>query len=447
VETDSANAVRCFYGRAAVSGHAQFFHIPAQYHEAPGNRVSAFTKHRYADQDFPLSFGIDAVSSRPDWLGELFVWLSCGYEAPIVARDRIGRIPYSETVFSRHGLSARKPYASLLMAWMENVLRHGNGPEALPKAPCPLSDSEHLVVCSHDIDFYFTNRASTLIRLIKNLGIAVRVYRNWSYFVDNLRMIRQALGAKRVGSYLPPFVEAAASHNFHSTLFVVSRRGHRRDPNYRLDQIVPSLRDASKKGFSIGLHGSYRSIVEDGTLQQEAHSLAESLGQKPASNRQHWLRFSRCDELFAEVSKAGLLADSTLGFPDMVGFRNGASFAFPPYDFEREAPHSFLEIPLALMDGSLEAASRDLGVPPDRLAAEVLEESRKYGWGGIAVLWHNPIEPISVPAEINDVFWRCVAKQAEFREKWMSLDEFLSASIHRYQQAGLLQEVRIADMN
>jgi hypothetical protein len=80
---------------------------------------------------------------------------------------------------------------------------------------------------------------------------------------------------------------------------------------------------------------------------------------------------------------------------------------------------------------------------PQQLADEVLGESRKRGWGGIAVLWHNPIEPLSVPAEINRVFWSCAQKQQEFREKWMSLDQFLSCCAARFQQAGLFDGVRV----
>jgi hypothetical protein len=183
--------------------------------------------------------------------------------------------------------------------------------------------------------------------------------------------------------------------------------------------------------------------MEDKTLRSEVQSVHERIGRRPLAARQHWLRFSDHQLLFAEIGHAGLLCDSTLGFPDAVGFRNGASFAFPPYDFEHERPHPFLEIPLVLMDGGLETASRSLNESPKKLADEVLGESRKYGWGGVSVLWHNPIEPLSVPSEINRVFWNCVRRRSESCEKWMSIDQFVAASLHRYQDAGLLEGVRL----
>jgi hypothetical protein len=441
VESPAEASHRCFYGaEAPVQKDPPFFHIPARYRATKG----ALQKLGYAGEEFHLQYGFDLAASRPDWLGELFHWMSSGHEANIETRDDIGRIPYSASVFSRESLSPRKPHAALLMAWMENELRNSRA-EALPKAPSPVSDADHLVLCTHDIDFYFVGRVSALVRLIKNLGIAARLYRSWPYFIDNLRMIFEVLRGKRIGDYLPALLSAAKQHELQSTFFVVSRRGHRRDPAYRLEQIAERLLEGAHQGHSTALHGSYRSIIEDRSLLEEARFLSHTLGRAPLAGRQHWLRFSQHGELFSEVAKASLLVDSTLGFPDMVGFRNGASFPFPPYDFCREAPHDFLEVPLVLMDGSLQSASVQLRTCAADLAEEVLGESRKVGWGGISVLWHNPIEPLSVPAEINRVFWSCARRQKLHGEKWMGVEPFLKAVLPRYQQAGLLKEVRLED--
>ena len=443
VENDSGAEVRCFYGETSPPGNdGRLFYIPARYRDSQRRKASfCFAKHRFAGQDFHLSFGIDPSSQRPDWLGELFSWLSGEYESSIKVRDSIGRVPYVETVFNRENISALRPHASLLMAWLESAISNGKRRESLPKAPSALRDCEHLVVCSHDIDFHFTHQASALLRLTKNLGIAALARQPKTHFFETLRLLRQVIGGRRVGHYVPALMKENRRHDIQSTLFAVSRQAHRRDPNYRLAQIAAFLRDAAEQGFSVGLHGSYRSIIEDHSLAEEAQLLTESVGRKPLSGRQHWLRFSHHQDLFDEIARAGLLADSSLGFPDMIGFRNGASFAFPPYDFASEAPYPFLEIPLVLMDGSLEAASRQFHQPAVQLAEAVLEESRACGWGGIALLWHNPLEPLSVPTEINEVYWQCAARQKCLSEKWISVDQFLAAALPRFHKAGLLQEV------
>lgn len=256
-------------------------------------------------------------------------------------------------------------------------------------------------------------------------------------------MLLKLLGGKRVGDYLQPLLNASDEYEFRSTIFVVARQRHRRDPSYRLEQIAPHLSAASKKGFSIGLHGSYTSILEEEDLLTEVAELDKVTGARTLGSRQHWLRFDCHEKLFRAVERAHLVFDSSLGFVERVGFRNGASFAFPPYNFEKEQPYRFLEIPLAIMDGNLETTVRESGENPEDVALEVLSQSRKWGWGGIAALWHNPTEPIQVPEEINRVFWTCVKSQRARGEKWMSASQFLAGALGRYQNAGLLRGVRI----
>jgi hypothetical protein len=396
------------------------------------------TRFDYAGQQFPLFLGMDLDAGSPDWLGEIFLWLSGELESSAKQRDKVGRIPFSETPFGRHGLTPRKPYAALLMAWLENVLRRNEASD-LPKAPSPIAGAKHLVLPSHDIDFHFNGFSSAFVRLSKNLLIAARIYKDSSFFRDNARKLAGLFAGNRPGDYLFPLLDAVEAREFRSTIFPIVRRAHRRDPNYSLENIASPLSRAIVRGFSVGLHGSYRSVMEERSLNTEAAILGERIGKRPRANRQHWLRFQSQRALFREIESAGMSADSSLGFPEAVGFRNGASFAFPPYDFERETAHRFLEVPLVLMDGGLEAEARRSGQTADEIADEVLNESRNAGWGGVSILWHNPLEPIAVPNKVNEVFWRCAEKRKDAQESWLTFDQFISAVLSRYQQAGLLE--------
>jgi hypothetical protein len=443
VEGDTNTEARTFlYGDAAlVPGNgSRAVRIPARYVARPNAvAIPEPSRVRYADEDFYLFHGLDPVTRQPDWLGEIFEWLSSSHEKGISRRDAVGRIPDSEMIFKRTGLPTWKPQAALLMAWLEHFSRDPTGGEALPRAPSPVPEAEHLVVCSHDVDFHFTTRRSALYRLVKNLGISWLLYRSSAYFYSNSGMLLKLLAGKHVGDYLPPLLTRIEQQGCRSTLFVVPVRSHRRDPNYTLAEMALLLKEATRRGFPVEIHGSYTSIMENHTLGPEAQVLEQVTGRKPLGSRQHWLRFDDPEKLFEAIDDAGLVFDSSLGFSDLVGFRNGACFAFPPYDFKREKPHNFLEIPLAIMDGGLLEESRATGASAESLAERVLGESRKRGWGGISVLWHNPLEALSVPEEINQVFWRCVRKQHESQEQWVSTDQFLSLCLPRYQNAGLLR--------
>jgi hypothetical protein len=414
--------------------------IPALYSriDADVRNSKAPARFDFAGQEFPLFLGKDLDAGSPDWLGEIFLWLSGELEFSAKQRDEVGRIPFSGTPFGRHGLTPRKPYAALLMAWLENALRKSETSD-LPKAPSPIVGVKHIVLPSHDIDFHFNGFRSAFVRLSKNLLIAARIYKDSSFFRDNSRKLAGLLASDRPGDYLFPLLDAVESLEFRSTIFPVVRRAHRRDPNYSLENIASPLSRAIARGFSVGLHGSYRSVMEERSLVTEAAILGERIGKRPRANRQHWLRFQSQRALFREIESAGMLADSSLGFPESVGFRNGACFAYPPYDFERETAHRFLEVPLVLMDGGLEAEARRSGQPAVEIADEVLNESRNAGWGGVSILWHNPVEPISVPGNVNEVFWRCAEKRKDAQESWLTFDQFISAVLPRYQQAGLLE--------
>lgn len=443
---DPGANVICLYGSTEWrSRNGSTLRIPVLYRKRGlTDTPPAQDAVQHGGEGIPLFHGTEMVDGerRPDWLGEIFEWLTASYELSAEDRDSVGRIPFDATAFARLKVSPRKPYATLLMAWLQQTIECAQTGEKnglpLPAAPSCSPDADHLVVSSHDIDFYWSNRTSALLRTVKNVAIAQRLYRSRGYLRSNSRLTLNLLGGRRVGDFLPQLIYHGDHEDFRSTLFVVAKQGHRRDPSYRLEDLEPRLVEARDAGFEIALHSSYCSVVEESDFTSEKAALSKVTADSVRGIRQHWLRFDHHRKLFGAVANAGFLYDSTLGFATAVGFRNGASFAFPPYCLETESPYSFLEIPLVLMDGAIEATARETGEDARDVSLEVLNASRRYGWGGVAALWHNPIEPLSVPQEINDVFWSCIREKEQHREKWISGSEFLERSLPRYQAAGFM---------
>jgi hypothetical protein len=434
-------SVRCIYGRPSVNGGGlKRRHLPARYVlRGPEHSGPPPVQHSLGEESVYLFHGRDTASGNPDWLAEIFEWLSSADEMSIRERDSIGRIPYARSIFARYGISPGRAYASLIMAWLESFIRGQAASEPLPAAPSPLPDVSHLVISSHDLDFYFAGRWGSLARVLKNLGIAVLVARSYPFFKDSFRQLVRIARGCRVGDYLPQLLERSRKNGCSSTVFVLVRRGHRRDGNYALEQVAHRLCEIPRYGSTIALHGSYSSIVEHSDLSSEVALLEAQMGERPQGSRQHWLRFDRPEKLFSNIEKAGLHYDSSWGWSQQVGFRNGAAFAFPPYNFTREEPYNFLLIPLVLMDQGLQVARRTSAEQPGKVAEAVLQESRRWGWGGISVLWHNPIEPLSTCDDVNQVFWQQLKNKGQHQERWISAEEFVSLSLRRYQTAGLLQ--------
>ena len=439
---DGSPTLCCIYGKSGSQqcDSVERFYIPWQYKiRSAQDAVPSPLRHRYAGESCYLFYGRNEISGKPDWLGELFEWLSSSSEASVIDRDSIGRIPYHRSIFGRHSISPLRPHASFLMSWLENSLTNPKGPEGLLPAISPVPGGDHLVICSHDIDFYFVDRWGALIRFIKNLGISIFVYRRVSFLKDTLRLMSKLAWGSRVGDFVPALLAACQRYHFSSTFFVLVGHRHRRDGNYSLKQILPRLREIMRSGCEIGLHGSYESVIERSDWKSEADTVESDLGTRPLGARQHWLRFDHHNKLFTNAEEAGFLYDSSLGFSDKVGFRNGAAFAFPPYNFEKEEPYHFLSIPLVIMDSALLFDTISRPREALELSLNILEESKRYGWGGFAVLWHNPIDPIGVPSNVNQVFWALLKDKAQRKESWVSAEEFLKLVRVRYEKAGLLK--------
>ena len=175
-----------------------------------------------------------------------------------------------------------------------------------------------------------------------------------------------------------------------STFFILS--GHH-DPHdgaapETYDRLRPRLVETLlESGAEVGLHGSYTAADDPARLAVEKQRLEELAG-LVAGHRYHYLRADPHRNL-APLVELALRYDTTLGFPDAVGFRAGIARPFRPWSFEHDAPLDLLEVPLAAMDATL-AEERYLGLAAKRAEPQfmrLLDWAADHG-GAFAVLWH-----------------------------------------------------------
>jgi hypothetical protein len=181
-----------------------------------------------------------------------------------------------------------------------------------------------------------------------------------------------------------------------STFFVLAGHGDPHDgarPEV-YDRLRPRLvRTILEHGGEVGLHGTYRSADDPARLRHERDTLAEVMSvytdiTSGLGHRYHYLRVDPHRNL-RPLADAGLTYDTTLAFPDAVGFRAGIAHPFRPWDLERDAPLDLVEIPLAAMDVTL-AEARYLGLPAREAwphFERLLDWAAEHG-GGFSVLWH-----------------------------------------------------------
>ena len=432
----SADAVITYSGNRAK--------LPSPPRLRLSNLFSARSRHLPAPPPTSFESGTERTylfygpggNGNPDWLGEIFEWISCADEYSIKSRDAVGRIPFGDSYVGRHRLDVEVPYAAIAMRLLQQALC-----KVVSRAPTvPVRPSTaHLIVNTHDVDFLPVSFTNSLGRSAKNAIISLLWCRLPKLALKQAKdAVLFAAGGPNRLDQLFLLAQKEKERSLGATYFVLTQHRHRRDGNYRVDsaEVADQLRFLEQQGMEIGVHGSYNSMDEPSRLAAEFRHLSQQ-GFHPRGNRQHWLRFTM-DTLIPAVERAGALYDTSLGWSECVGFRAGACFAFPPYDLEKERPAKFLEIPLVVMDGSLQNRSNGDAKLYDKVA-RLLSLSRKYGWGGVSLLWHpTAFGGGQLPEEIGDVFWRLADARIEWNDKWLSAHQFMKSVEERYVATGLL---------
>ena len=307
------------------------------------------------------------AGTQPDWLAEIFEWISCADEYSC-ERDELGCVPFSRSYVGRHHLDVQTPYAAVAMRFLQLALCAVVS--AADSAPvCPEQPAHHFVVPTHDVDYLPLSWSGSLRRLAKNVFVSLFALKLPGLAAKQSgRVVALALGGDNPLDQLDKLAERESRHGIGATFFFLTRRKHRRDANYEITdaKVLTLMRRLAQQGMEIGVHGSYTSLDQPHWLPQEFDHLRKQ-GFQPVGNRQHWLRFT-LDRMIPAVEHAGALYYTSLGWPDRIGFRGGACFAFPPYNFAQERPATFLEIPLVVMDYCLLNGKPDHASPYDRLA-------------------------------------------------------------------------------
>ncbi len=157
--------------------------------------------------------------------------------------------------------------------------------------------------------------------------------------------------------------------------------------DFEEDRVIKLAETMKAKAWEVGLHGSFNSYNDENQLKKEKFILdryAEDYG-----IRQHYLRFEV--PLTWEIQeKSGFLYDTSLTYADKEGFRCGICFPFKPYSLKERRTLNLWEIPLIVMEGTLEGPNYS-NYTPEEAYHKVLELIDKVkGFGGVfSILWHN----------------------------------------------------------
>jgi hypothetical protein len=289
-------------------------------------------------------------------------------------------------------------HISMLRAW---ILEQGIPLIEIPPAPAGYSFS---VCLTHDIDFIgirqhkfdhtmwgFLYRSTVgAVRNLLRARITIRrlfetwraaaslplVYLGWARdFWEPFEWYLKAENGLPATYFLIPFKRRAGERVPGSH---VSRRATAYDVTDLRDWVA-TLKD---EGCEIGVHGldAWHS-VEKGRAERER--VAAIAGQSKIGIRTHWLL--QDSSTSSVLEEAGFAYDSTAGYNETVGYRNGTTQVFRTL-----GARTLLELPMHIQDGALFFPQRmDFSESQAQARCQSLIDHAVESGGVLTLLWHD----------------------------------------------------------
>lgn len=380
-------------------------------------------------------------SKAPDWIGEIFEWVSCADEYSVTQRDRTGAPRFEATYAGRHNLDIRIPYAAIAMRALQlEICRVA--PRLSERAPVPEGLLGNAVIPTHHVNYFPSCRAQAAIHLLRRATLSCFQQKQPGAALRHAAFAMQT--AIRAGNHslhklidqVVNVAERELTLGFKSSFYFQAQSDRLLDSDRSLaePEVLEVMRWLKARGMEVRLRGSSL-INRSHALAHEYNSRAKS-GLHRFDGRRHQLRLL-FDRLLPDVVP-DLPYDSSIGWPDRIGFRAGACFAYPPYDFANERPAAFLEFPVVAMDEALRGPGRQPGAIFHEIS-QMIAASRRLGWGGISLMWHPAASASGRHAqEVSNVFWRLAEDRSRWNDVWLKASRFLELARGRFVTVGLL---------
>jgi peptidoglycan/xylan/chitin deacetylase (PgdA/CDA1 family) len=174
-----------------------------------------------------------------------------------------------------------------------------------------------------------------------------------------------------------------------SSFYFMVQDQYTEDYNYEIEDCEAVISELSDNGWEIGLHGGYFAYTDPVIMRKQKTQLEKVLNKNIVGYRNHYLQF-KIPDTWEHLHSAGFQYDATFGYADCIGFRNGMCHPFKPYNLTTQSEIDILEIPLNIMDDTLNSYMKfDLATSWE-MTKQLIDTVEQYH-GVITLLWHNHI--------------------------------------------------------
>jgi len=241
-------------------------------------------------------------------------------------------------------------------------------------------DGQPFAVClTHDIDVVYRSTLSkgyATLSSLKNGDLA-----------KALASARQVHSKKHPLCNFQEIMALEEEYGARSSFYFLALAPGDQDYAYDVRDLEGQIRGIADAGWEVGLHGGHRAYCDPQALGAEKQRLEAALGRPVVGYRNHYLRF-RVPETWEHLSRSGFRYDATFGYADCAGFRNGMCHPFKPYDLQAGREIDILEIPLTIMDGTLDSYMKLDAAKAWEVTRRLIDATERCH-GVITILWHN----------------------------------------------------------
>lgn len=336
-------------------------------------QLSHFFRNMYQSGDYhfrsyfrgePLHY---TSANKPDYLSTCFYLLSYLQEYTDYVPDRYGRFPY-ELSLQKYFNCVEK---NLVAAYFDALY------EATPKLKALVANKKQhktKFFLTHDIDFLYAawrdnakyllkhGKLGTLLQLLFNHYLRTPDY----MLLDKIMDIEDAYDVKAVFFWLVHYGMGNPKM---------------RNADYSIDEkkVQRIKTKIYERGFVNALHKSISSDTHAKEFQKLGDHLLEV-------NRNHFLQIE-LPQGFDGMENSEMQLDSTMGFPERIGFRNNYGLPFRPFKFKERRPYRFIEVPLNVMDTTLKYYNNKNSSSAKNDILDFLDKNKSNCV--MTVLWHN----------------------------------------------------------
>ncbi len=170
--------------------------------------------------------------------------------------------------------------------------------------------------------------------------------------------------------------------------FLVAEKNGKYDKNILpAEPALQSLIKDLASRYPVGVHPSWQSGDMPAILRSEKEIIEEASGFTVTASRQHYIRFALPDT-FRWLITAGIMADFSMGYGSINGFRASVASPYYWYDLEREEETRLQLFPFCYMDANSFYEQKQTAEEALTEMCYYYEQVKNVN-GLLSMIWHN----------------------------------------------------------